>query len=140
MGWFYFFIDYDYNTFIPNDLGIKQRTIDLAKYLIPGVQAIGDDNIPINNYQRETSVFIKTKELNNSEEYLSPLPFPNNSINVPALGITDKSIFKFKFILNMLLLYFTFNIFIKYSSIFLFIFIFIFIFKLPCNLSNICKK
>ena len=82
---------YDYNVSIPNGLGIKQRNIDLAKYLIPGVQAIGDDNIPINNYQRETSVFIKTKELNNSEEYLSPLPFPNNSINVPALGITDKS-------------------------------------------------
>ena len=59
---------YDYNTFIPNNLGIKQRTIDLAKYLIPGVQAVGDDNIPINNYQRETSVFIKTNELNNSEQ------------------------------------------------------------------------
>jgi hypothetical protein len=82
---------YDYNTFIPNDLGIKQRTIDLAKYLIPGVQAVGDDNIPINNYQRETSVFIKTNELNNSEQYLSPLPFPSNSVSVSALGITDKS-------------------------------------------------
>jgi len=83
--------NYDYTTTIPNGLGIKQRNIDLVKYLIPGVQAVGDDNIPINNYERETSVFIKTKELNNSEEYLSPLPFPSNSVNVPALGITDKS-------------------------------------------------
>lgn len=82
---------YDYNVSIPNGMGIKQRTIDLAKYLIPGIQAVGDDNIPINNYQRETSVFIKTDELNNSEEYLSPLPYPNNSINVIGLGITDKS-------------------------------------------------
>lgn len=82
---------YDYNVSIPNGMGIKQRTIDLAKYLIPGVQAVGDDNIPINNYQRETSVYIKTKDENNSEKYLSPLPFPNNSINVPALGIVDKS-------------------------------------------------
>ena len=82
---------YDYTTSIPNNLGIKQRNIDLSKYLIPVVQAVGDDNIPINNYQRETSVYIKTKEENNSGIPLSALPFPNDSVNVPVLGVVDKS-------------------------------------------------
>jgi Leucine-rich repeat (LRR) protein len=58
--------DYNYSVDVPNNQGIKQRTLDIARYLIPGVQSVGDD-LPINNYQRETSVFLKTN---------TTLPFP----------------------------------------------------------------
>ena len=59
---------YDYssninNNVIGNDgyLGIKQREIDIATYLIPAVQGVGDvDGISVNNWQRESSVFLKT--------------------------------------------------------------------------------
>ena len=50
---------YDYWKSIDNNLGIKQRNIDLTQYIIPGVQSVGDD-YNINNYQRESSVYIKT--------------------------------------------------------------------------------
>ena len=51
--------NYDYSDIIDNNLGVKQRNIDLAQYLIPGVQSVGD-NHNINNWNRESSVFIKT--------------------------------------------------------------------------------
>jgi hypothetical protein len=77
---------YDYNTSIPNNIGIKQRYIDLSRYLIPGVQNVGDD-FNINNYQRESSVYLKT------DESKTALPFPSSSVNMAALGVTDVSRF-----------------------------------------------
>lgn len=59
--------DYNYSKEIPNDLGIKQRNVNIARYLIPGVQSIGDD-YNINNYQRESSVYLKMDE---------DVPFPS---------------------------------------------------------------
>ena len=53
--------DYNYNADIANGLGIKQRQIDFTQYLIPGVQNVGDNN-NINNWNRESSVYIKTIE------------------------------------------------------------------------------
>jgi hypothetical protein len=52
---------YDYGFPIDNNLGVKQRNIDIAQYLIPGVQSVGDDN-NINNWNRESSVYIKTQD------------------------------------------------------------------------------
>jgi len=52
---------YDYSSNIPNGLGIKQRPLDIAQYLIPGVLNVGDD-FNINNYQRESSVYLKTTD------------------------------------------------------------------------------
>jgi len=49
---------YDYTEKITNS-GNKQRELDIKRYLIPGVQNVGDDN-NINNYQRESSVYLKT--------------------------------------------------------------------------------
>ena len=78
-------------------VGIKQREIDIARYLIPGVQAIEPNAPEVNNWNRESSVFIKTIEnrdfTNNTS--VSPLPFPSdtNSLKTP-LGepsIIDKS-------------------------------------------------
>lgn len=78
---------YDYTAPVDNSLGIKQRKLDIKKYLIPGVQAVGDD-LPINNYNRETSVFFKT------DEDVAPLPFPSETNSLISLGeslIEDRS-------------------------------------------------
>jgi uncharacterized protein (TIGR02145 family) len=71
---------YDYYANIGNNVtsngitGIKQRPLDLKSYLIPGVQNIGDDK-NINNFQRESSVFLRTK--GSKEDYIPSLPYPN---------------------------------------------------------------
>lgn len=72
--------DYAYTASVPNNLGIKQRNIDVARYLIPGVQAIDGDKI--NNYQRESSVYTKVN---------TSLPFPDENPNIQTLGVTDRS-------------------------------------------------
>jgi len=51
--------DYTYGAKVLNE-GNKQRELDVARYLIPGVQSINGDKI--NNYQRETSVYLKSKD------------------------------------------------------------------------------
>jgi len=72
--------DYNYKADIDNNLGIKQREIDIATYLIPGVQNVGDDK-NINNFQRESSVFIKTIEdrvvNDNTPTPVTALQFPS---------------------------------------------------------------
>ena len=67
---------YGYSSDIDNNLGIKQRNLDIKRYLIPGVQNVGDDN-NINNFNRETSVYLKT----NTE-----LPFPSKTDSLMYLG------------------------------------------------------
>lgn len=80
--------NYDYNVAVPDSLGIKQRRLDLKKYLIPVVQNVGEDDININNYQRETSVYLRT------EEGVASLPFPHNSPKILAgPNITEYSRF-----------------------------------------------
>jgi len=70
---------YDYSSEIQNGLGIKQRPIDITRYLIPVVQSVGEPGgVNINNWQRESSVFIKTKETNFGNP-LSALPFPSKT-------------------------------------------------------------
>ena len=96
---------YDYSYDIPNDAffakgifyGIKQRDIDFARYLIPGVQSLSPGEYDVNNWNRESSVFIKTKEKRDFklQDVLPPIPFPSdtNSLLTP-LGepsIIDKS-------------------------------------------------
>ena len=80
---------YSYASEINNNLGIKQRELDIKKYLIPGVQNVGDDH-NINNYNRETSVYLKTSETKPA------FPFPNNTDSLLSLGqplISDYSRF-----------------------------------------------
>jgi len=59
-----------YNTFnaIANN-GNKQRMVDRAYYLLPGMQSLGDVN-PINNWKRESSVFFRIDQ--NSSAPLLP--------------------------------------------------------------------
>ena len=74
---------YDYSNLINNGLGIKQRELELKQYLIPGVQGVNDDE-DVNNWNRESSVYLKTKSNR------PPLPFPNQT---PTIGgtVNDRS-------------------------------------------------
>jgi hypothetical protein len=72
---------YDYHAKVDNNLGIKQRKLDLKQYLIPGVQSVGDDN-NINNYQRESSVYLKT------DKNRPPLPFAQDTTEIAPLGVS----------------------------------------------------
>jgi hypothetical protein len=71
--------NYDYSYPINNGLGLKQRDIDFTRYLIPGVQSLRGDELSINNWNRETSVFIKTIETREDGASVSALPFPSNT-------------------------------------------------------------
>jgi hypothetical protein len=77
---------YNYHSPVYNNIGIKQRNLDIKRYLIPGLQNVGDD-FNINNYNRETSVYLKTDE---------SLPFPSKTNSLLYLGnslIEDNSRF-----------------------------------------------
>lgn len=57
----------NYNDTHPvQNTGDKIRTLEIATYLSPGMQGVGDDNV-VNNFQRESSVYLK---------YTLPIPFP----------------------------------------------------------------
>ena len=70
---------YDYCASIPNGLGVKQRNLELSQYLIPGVQSVGDDS-NINNWNRESSVYLKTKT------EVTALPFPSDTPSLNPSG------------------------------------------------------
>jgi hypothetical protein len=76
--------DYNYGVGVPDQQGIKQRPLDIARYLIPGVQAVNDDK-PINNWNRESSVFLKTSPDRTS------LPYPDRSPNMLSGTISNVS-------------------------------------------------
>jgi len=81
--------DYNYGVGVPDNLGIKQRTLDIARYLIPGVLNVGDIH-NINNFQRESSVYLRT------DLTKTALPFPDQSPNMLSGGnpiVTDISRF-----------------------------------------------
>lgn len=59
---------------LPNDTGNKIRMLDIAAYLIPGIQGVGDIHT-VNNYQRESSVYLRTT---------NALPFPSSIQGVPV--------------------------------------------------------
>ena len=69
--------NYDYSFPIDNNVsgGIKQREIELTRYLIPGVQSFNNNQSPINNWNRESSVFIDTK----IDDNILALPLPQNT-------------------------------------------------------------
>lgn len=81
----------------PGNIGIKQREIDFTRYLIPGVQSLRSDELDVNNWSRETSVFIKTKEQRDDISNIVPIPLPNNTPSINPSGInpliTDNSRF-----------------------------------------------
>jgi hypothetical protein len=91
--------NYDYSLDIENNVnnGIKQRDIDFTRYLIPGVQSLRSDELDVNNWNRESSVFIKTKEKREDDSEVTPIPFPSDTPSINPSGIspniTDRSRF-----------------------------------------------
>jgi len=81
---------YNYWAPINNDLGVKQRELSLYQYLIPGVQNVGDD-LNINNFDRESSVYIKTIETRDGNSVIS-LPYPSNTPSLLIGSGTDSAI------------------------------------------------
>ncbi len=75
---------YNYSVPIPTDMGIKQRMVNNSQYLIPGIQTVGE-TAPMNNWNRESSVYLKTKDAEFNQTY-SPLPFPNQTYNLAPGG------------------------------------------------------
>lgn len=64
---------YDKTYPVPNNTGNKVRRIDIGAYLSSGINSVGDE-FGINNYQRESSVYLKTNSI---------LPFPSDINGVP---------------------------------------------------------
>ncbi len=82
---------YDYSADIPNDQGIKQRQLDISQYVFPGVQNVGD-NHDLNNWNRESSVYLKTIDNRNGVPLtVTPLPFPNQTSSLVVAGVSQIS-------------------------------------------------
>lgn len=65
----------EYTDFKPiQNTGNKQRFLEIASYLVPGMTGAGDIH-RINNYQRESSVYLRTNKT---------LPFPSSIPGVPT--------------------------------------------------------
>lgn len=95
---------YNYSVSIPNDRGIKQRNLDIKRYLIPAVLSVGEEdednnNIDINNFQRETSVYLRTYSGTEDNPIIS-LPYPHESDNMALIGVEDHSRFTIEEINN----------------------------------------
>ena len=76
---------YNYTEAVPNNHGIKQRNIDIKKYITPDVLSVGEeDGVILNNYNRETSVYLRTT---------NTLPYPHESVNMLTTGVEENSRF-----------------------------------------------
>ena len=91
--------DYAYTDFISNNIQVKQRDLDLIQYLIPGVQNVGDDH-NINNFQRESSVYLKTIAARKNGTPVTPLPFPSKTPTLLTPSGTSKVIDDSRFTLG----------------------------------------
>ena len=82
---------YDYSADVPNDQGIKQRQLDLSQYVFPGVQNVGD-NYDLNNWNRESSVYLKTIDSRDGVPFtVAPLPYPNQTSSLVVAGVSQIS-------------------------------------------------
>jgi hypothetical protein len=82
---------YNYSSPIANDQGIKQRELDIKRYLIPGVQNVGEVDININNYNRETSVYLRTIGSVNETTTAFSLPHKSPDFLNASGGMTETS-------------------------------------------------
>ena len=81
--------NYDYSADVPNGIGVKQRNLDISQYVISGFQSVGD-NHNVNNFDRESSVYLRT------DLTLPSLPYVSDTPSLTPSGvslITDSSRF-----------------------------------------------
>ena len=70
---------------IPNE-GFKQRGINFNKYIIDGLNSVEDGKV-INNFRRESSVYIATGgDLQFPHEYSNTIPTDNSRYNIASLN------------------------------------------------------
>jgi hypothetical protein len=72
---------YNYAASVPNGAGIKQRLLDRYQYVIPGVQSVGDV-YDLNNFQRESSVYLRT------DLTINPLPYVDKTDSLAPGGVS----------------------------------------------------
>lgn len=72
---------------VPN-AGNKQRKLDLAVYLHPGMANVGDE-FTINNYQRESSVYLKTDKTLPYVDTVPGVPSDNSRYTLSDEGLCD---------------------------------------------------
>ena len=77
---------YNYWANVDNGLGIKQRELDISQYIIPGVQNVGD-LYNINNYDRESSVYLKTIDTRDASP-VTALPYASKTQSIAPGGIS----------------------------------------------------
>lgn len=70
---------------IPNDTGDKIRQLDIRTYLPSGMQGVGD-NFIINNYQRESSVYLRTTNILPYPHSVSGVPLENSRFTMSQVG------------------------------------------------------
>ena len=76
---------YNYSKPVPINLGVKNRNLDIKRYLIPEVLNVGEDDININNYNRETSVYLRATET---------IPIPDSTLETyHNITVKDRSRF-----------------------------------------------
>lgn len=75
---------YNYSVGVPDTEGVKNYNLDIKRYLIPQVLNVGEDDFVLNNFQRETSVFLRSTD---------SIPVPDQSPNMVFTGVSDESRF-----------------------------------------------
>lgn len=74
---------------LPNDTGNKIRMLDIAAYLVSGLQGVGDINI-VNNYQRESSVYLRTTNILPLVNTISGVPTDNSRFTLGQVGCKEQ--------------------------------------------------
>lgn len=74
---------------LPNDTGNKIRMLDISAYLISGLQGVGDVNI-VNNYQRESSVYLRTTNVLPLVNSILGVPTDNSRFTLGQVGCNDQ--------------------------------------------------
>lgn len=70
---------------LPNDTGNKLRQLDIATYLPPGIQGVGD-KFSVNNHQREGSIYLRTTLPIPSQEDIEGVPSDNSRSTLSQVG------------------------------------------------------
>lgn len=74
---------------VPNDTGDKIRRLDIATYLPSGMQGVGDTHI-VNNYQRESSLYLRTTDILPDPASITGIPEDNSRFTLGQVSCRDE--------------------------------------------------
>lgn len=79
-----------YNNYTPvQNNGSKQRRLDIANYILEGYAGVGD-TYTINNFQRESSVYLRTQKTLPFVSTIPGVPIDNSRFTIGKSGICNK--------------------------------------------------